>query len=985
MSYAYEEAFKLSLEYFNGNELATKVFVDKYALRDENGLIVESTPRDMHCRLASEFAKIDEKYGLDFNTQYHKYLDAMHKFSRIVPQGSPMAAIGNPYQVLSASNCVVIESPEDCIGGIFRAGMNLAQLYKRRCVEENSYVITREIGAIRIRDVAVGMHVLSYDVIKNKSIYKKVLNKFDTEVNAEDRVIIKFSHNIILKTSKKHPILVYKYNEWVYCKVSELLVGDMGLSSSNSVAILGIEPDTESNKYIDIEVEDTGNFYCGNSGFVVIHNCGSGIDISTLRPEGALVNNAARSTSGAWSFADFYSYITRMIAMSGRRGALMITLDVHHPDVLKFVTMKHDLTKVTGANISVRLSDEFMRAVKDNTEYEQRWPCEGQPKVRFNVKAREIWDVIVESATKTAEPGLIFWDTATRNLPAHCYPEFKSVTTNPCSEIILSKFDSCRLISINLTGYVRKAFEDNAEFDFEAFSKDVRLATRMADNLVDIELKLIERIREKACTDELICDVSQFKKALIDAGISQEMVDASAKKIADFSETGMWDKFWEAGHNGRRTGLGTHGLADTLTQLNIKYDSADGLAICQNIYDCLRNCAYEASIDLARERGAFPAFDYNIEKDCEFIKRLPVAINEKIAKYGRRNISLLTQAPTGSVSILSRVGESDLYNVSSGIEPVFRNKYTRRKKINEGDQNVKVDFVDANGDKWQHFEVYHSNVQYYIQKTHNKELPEYFVTSDQINWHRRIDLQSVIQLNIDHSISNTINCPKGTDSEVISSLYMDAWESGLKGITVYVDGSRDGVLVTNINEKDNKITALEAKIAELEGQHIPNVAKSPKRPYLLTSETHKLKIDFGDEEPRNAYITVSFFPNTRRPYEILIIAPYSGLNEKDLQILELVARTTSMNLRHGMPIKFICEQLDKIGGQYIFSIPTNVARILRHYITDDDMSIPPPAMSALEFTDDKGLLKCRECGKRSYRMTGQACGFCENCGYSGCG
>lgn len=1225
MSYTYEEAFRQSVEYFNGNELAAKVFVDKYALRDSEGSIVEPTPKDMHMRLAGEFARIDMLYGCSFDESYKKYEEALHKFSRIVPQGSPMAAIGNPYQTLSASNCVVIASPGDNMAEIFRAGLNLAQLYKRRC--------------------------------------------------------------------------------------------------------------------------------------------GSGIDISTLRPEGAAVSNAARSTSGAWSFSDFYSYITRMIAIHGRRGALMITISVHHPDVIRFATMKHDLTRVTGANISVRLSDEFMKAVEDDAEYEQRWPCEGTPKIVKKIRAREVWDTIIDSATKYAEPGLMFWDTAIRNLPAHCYPQFKTVTSNPCcfdkdsqitvitksglkdikqitnddliwvdehktwaktsgyfdagkaevfrlslsnndsfcvtgnhkferltksqdenrhveysrelvelrelavgdflalhkeevadggfgeignyndglifgwltgdgclsfrnesetfptiylsfwkdeydvadkvleavneygfgltlsssndgydnivkrigsmalcrtltekyqiniwkfkngfneflhsaskefikgylsayfsadgtvasaptnsryavslssidyarliqvknlltvfginshigilrkagatkirgreyynqtcfrltisgyknlikfrdhigfvssikssrldqifenfksegrtseayaeiksiesigvkeigcidvdryhkftangvisgnSEILLSEFDSCRLISINLTGYVRKAFEDDAEFDIKGFEQDVRIAMRMADNLVDLELELINKIRDKACSDEPICDTAAVEALMLSNGIPEETVKASIRKISDFSETGLWDKFWKSGNDGRRTGLGTHGLADTLAQLKIKYDSSEAIIIVDKIYKCLRDSAYDESIELAKERGPFPVFDYEKEKDCEFIKRLPEQLKEKMKTHGRRNISILTQAPTGTVSLLSKVGESDLYGVSSGVEPVFRNNYTRRKKINEGDQNVKIDSTDANGDRWHHFVVYHSNLQYYLQKF-GPTTPEYFVTSDSIDWHKRISLQAAEQLFIDHSIANTVNLPKGTGPDVVGSLYMQAWKAGLKGITVYVDGSRDGVLIAEGDVRDKKISELESKVSDLEAKILdpfPSQTKSPKRPYLLQSETHKIKVDFGDGNPRNAYVTVSFFPNTRRPYEILVIAPYSGLSEKDLQILELAARTTSMNLRHGLPIQFICEQLDKIGGQYIFSIPTNIARVLRHYIVEGEkrVSIVPVPVQKIEDSETgPTLLLCRECGKRSYRMTGQACGLCENCGFSGCG
>jgi ribonucleoside-diphosphate reductase alpha chain len=1247
--YTYESAFKASVEYFSGNELAAKVFVDKYALRDKEGFLLENTPRMMHERLATELARIDTKYckhedrkQMCFDESYQEYLEALDKFARIVPQGSPMAAIGNPFQVLSASNCLVIASPEDSISGIFRAGLELAQLYKRRA--------------------------------------------------------------------------------------------------------------------------------------------GTGVDISTLRPDGMSVNNAARTTTGAWSFAEFYSFITKMIAQKGRRGALMITMDVHHPDVTQFATMKHDLTKVTGANVSIRLSDAFLRAVDEGGEYEQRFPCEGEPRMSQMVNAREVWDIIVGSATKTAEPGLIFWDAMLRNLPAHKYEQFRAVTTNPCcfdqssnvfiitkrgikeikdvtpddlvwidehqvwaetsgyfdagkgevfkvtlsnneqlyitanhklermirdsdggrkvfyhrkmmelkdlqpgdfvalheheaitpgfgstlgdaedgallgwltgdgclsyrkagdiwpamhlscwdgeydvadkllkiarryspdlticegkdgydnlikriishsltraltekyqtnlwdfksgfnpflykaspeflrgylmayfsadgtvanvpqnsryavqlasvdlerlkqiknilclfgirshiglvkkasrtkirgryydcadcyrltisgysnlrkfnqyigflskekqkrlddllsnfkregrtsaayakiesiesvgirdvgcievegyhkftangvvsgnSEIILSAYDSCRLVSINLTAYVRNPFADDVYFDRDAFEKDVALAMRIGDNIVDLELELIERIRDAACTDELICDLDELKRSMEKNSMPPEQIKASVQKISDFSETGLWDKLWHAGHDGRRTGIGTHGLADTLAQLRIKYDSEGALAMAHEIYRTLRDSAYAASVDMAKRRGAFPVFDWDTEKDCEFLQRLPESLQKDIAQHGRRNISLLTQAPTGSVSLLSKVGGSDYYNVSSGVEPVFRNAYTRRKKVNEGDQDVRVDFVDDNGDRWQHFDVYHGNVAHYMDTISSDHLPDYFVTSDQIDWQRRIALQGVEQQFIDHSISSTINLPKGTSPEVVGELYISAWKKGLKGVTVYVDGSRDGVLITDADDKDKEIKSLKARVNELEQQKenpAPKQARSPKRPELLPSETHKVKVDFGDGNPRNAYVTVSFFPGTRRPYEILIIAPYSGLDDKDLQILELTARTTSMNLRHGLPVKFICEQWDKIGGQYIFSLPTNISKVLRVYLSPEEMpSLPPDTLGEGAITQLKhavaeieeelgvssktgGLMKCPDCGKRTYLPTGPTCGTCNSCGYSGCG
>ncbi len=1119
--FSFDEAWNQSLAYFNGAEYTTSVFISKYALRDNDLNILEPTPDYMHDRLASEFARIDaEKYGLNYEERFKVYRDGMDKFARIVPQGSPMSAVGNPYQIMSASNCVVIQSPVDSVEGIIMSGLDLAQLMKRRA--------------------------------------------------------------------------------------------------------------------------------------------GVGIDISTLRPDGTPVNNAARTTSGAWSFSDFFSYITRMIGQNSRRGALMITMDVHHPDIINFITMKHDKTKVTGANVSVRLSNEFLKAVETDSLYEQRWPCEGEPKIRKMISAKQVWNEIIESATTTAEPGLIMWDSMTENLPAHYYPQFKSQSTNPCcfdkdsdvyvitkngikeikdiknddyiwidenkcwaktsgyfdagqqevfkvafsnndvlyitanhklekltkisindrkveyikelvelkdlqlndlislhtnevfdggfgnigsfddgvllgwltgdgclsykyendiwptmylscwdgeydvadkliglakkytpdlnlhsyndqygnivkrvvshnltryitekyqtnlwnfkagynaflynasrdflkgyissyfsadgtvadvaqnsryaiqltsidferlkqiknilnlfgiishvglnkkadrikirhvfyecknsyrltisgyknikqfydtigfvsdrkqlklenilsnfiregrasqacvkidniqsigiknvgcievdsyhkftangiisgnSEICLSPYDSCRLISLNLTGYVRNAFEEKALFDFDLFKEDIDTAMQMIDNLVDIEIELIDKIKS-ACGSE--------------------------------HEINLWNKLRNAGEQGRRTGLGTHALADALAQLRIKYDSDESINMIDKIYSILRDSAYSKSIELAKVRGAFPAFDWSIEKNCPFIKRLPKKIQKDMSEYGRRNISILTQAPTGSVSAISKVGQFNRFYTSSGVEPVFRNFSIRRKKINPNDQNVRIDFTDVVGDKWQEYKIYHPNVEAYKEKfniSNDNELPEYFITSDQIDANARVKLQGTEQLYLDHSISSTLNLPKGTKSDVVGKLYIDAWKNGLKGITVYVEGSRDGVILSeNETEGDNRIV--------------------PERQMTLKSETHKIKIDTGDSELKNAYITVSFFPDTADPYEVFINAPVAS-NMKDIQILEVASRLASLALRHGVPVEFVSKQLEKVDGQYLYSIPVSIAKALRSYIKAD--------------------------------------------------
>jgi len=1219
-NYSYSEAYNASLEYFHGNDLAAKVFVDKYAVRDKNDRFVEKTPDDMHLRLAQEFARVDESYGMDYEKSFNDTYNAIKNFSRIVPQGSPMAAVGNSHQLMSASNCVVVESPDDSIAGIFRTATELAQLYKRRCgvgtdistlrpdgMQVNnaarttsgawsfadffSYV-TRMIGQC----IAKGERVLTKDGLKaiedvssqdsvwtkkgwvsvtrlvnngTKNILKlqtsegfsiraskdhvflteddgtlleKKLGDFEpgdsivlipgnfiTKPNQElipPKYIKKLHNNsnklnedvftplklnddlayllgqmygdgsveydkfgeptvISIACSHGHPLIrekvcnivrslfgyepVVKPGDGAVDKVeihskvichwlqlngilkslsSDIRVPSSIISSPSSVQMSflagffdadgtngrskkGYAFNTTSLPFArDLQVllmangivskrheEDrshngwktlysvmvTGthaqeeliqHLEGGVFGAVKIYekfiskrdNCLTPYKAKTLgvshnkysyipdnsqyvsasaynklkKAEENCANDELLITASIQSIVEDGEEETFDLVLpeehlfwcegfyvhnSGRRGALMITMDVHHPDIVKFSTMKQDLTKVTGANVSVRLSNEFLQAVENGSTYEQRWPCEGTPVYSKQVDACTVWKTIIDSATNTAEPGLIIWDNMLNNLPAHCYPEFKTISTNPCSEIALSAYDSCRLISLNLTAYVKNPFELSSSFDWDLFVKDVQLAMRMADNLVDIELGLISKIID-ICKDD--------------------------------DEKALWQKLRDAGANGRRTGLGTHGLADCLAMLCLKYDSDQAVQMVDAIYERLRNTAYETSTFLAETRGPFPLFDYEKEKNCNFIKRLPVHILDQMKKHGRRNIAILTQAPTGSISLLSKVGCFNRYSVSSGVESVWRLMMTRRKKINSGDDDVRVDFVDQLGDKWQEFDVFHNNVLNYLDvKGHDVTpddivsgkytLPSFFVTSDQIDWKQRIAIQAAEQQYIDHSISSTINLPKNTSSAVVGELYLSAWKKGLKGVTVYVDGCRDGVLISKEDEKDEQVDT-------------PTL-NAPRRPETLISETHKIKVDFGDGELKNTYITVSFFPESRRPYEIFIQAPHQCLSdEKDLQILELTARNTSMNLRHGVPILYICEQLDKVGGQYIFSIPTNVSRILRKYINEPEENVTSTDM---ERHDLPGAMKCPSCSARTYILS-EGCGTCSSCGYSGC-
>ena len=675
--------------------------------------------------------------------------------------------------------------------------------------------------------------------------------------------------------------------------------------------------------------------------------CGVGVDISKLRPEGASVSNAAGSSTGAWSFADFYSYITRMVGQAGRRGALMITMDIRHPDIDKFITMKQDLRKVTGANVSVKITDDFMNAVEADKEFELKFPIDAKkPKYSKNVKARELWELIINSATSTAEPGLMMWDNILNNLPAECYAEdnFKTLTTNPCGEIPLSAGDSCRLISINLKNFVDKEFTKSARFNFNKFEKIVTSAMRLSDDLVELELEKLEKIIE-------FCDVEDEQK--------------------------LWGSLQAACKNGRRTGLGTHGLADAIACLGLRYDSKKAIKIIDKIYGTLRNAAYSESVELAKERGPFLVFNWEKEKNNNFIKRLPEELQELIKTFGRRNISILTNAPTGSVSIVSQT--------SSGLEPVFRNFYIRRRKLSHDENDIEPDFVDELGDKWSEYKIFHHNVEEYLDKFDTEDIPDFFVESDQIDWPKRVEIQAVIQKSIDHSISSTINLPKETDSSVVGELYLQGWKKGLKGITVYVDGSRSGVLVT-----------------ETEKKNVFPQNGAPKRPHELSCDIHHTTIQ-GEKWT----ILIGLFEG--KPYEVLgglsnlieIPKRYTngGLtkhsfktrnNRYDLQIGEdddammikdivkvfdnptnsAFTRMISLALRHGAKPSFLVEQLQKDRNSDMFSFSRCIARILKNYIQNGE-----------RVASDKVCRSCQEEGL----VYQDGCETCTKCGYAKCG
>tara|TARA_R110002020_G_scaffold158838_1_gene342249 strand:- start:61 stop:1881 length:1821 start_codon:yes stop_codon:yes gene_type:complete len=606
--------------------------------------------------------------------------------------------------------------------------------------------------------------------------------------------------------------------------------------------------------------------------------------------------------------------------------------------------MKHDLTKVTGANVSVKITDEFMEAVEKGETFTLQFPVEADDPTHISqVDAASLWGAIIESATKTAEPGLLMWDNITKNLPAHEYAAFKTKTTNPCGEIPLSAYDSCRLISLNLKSLVKNPFTPEAEFDYSKLQDMAAVGMRLSDDLVELELEKLENIRKVADSDD---------------------------------EKALWTKLREAAHNGRRTGLGTHGLADAIACLNLAYDSAQALPIIEKIYQTLRNAAYRESIHLAKERGAFPAFDWSVEEKNEFIQRLPEELKDMLAKHGRRNISILTNAPTGSVSIMSQT--------SSGLEPVFRNSYIRRRKLSHDEQDLEADHIDELGDRWVEYTVHHHNVQEYLALTGQTEIPAFFVESDSINWEQRVSVQAAIQRSIDHSISSTINLPKGTEPELVGRLYMEGWKQGLKGITVYVDGSRSGVLIA---ERDEDTTF---------PQHT-----APKRPIELDCNIHHttikgerwvIMVGIMDDKPYEVMGGLSNLIEIPRDKAkgVLIKNPRKSMNSiYDLRvgtngdtiiIKDLVkvfdnanhsafTRMISLGLRHGANIQYVVEQLQKDRDSDMFSFAKCVARVLKNYI--------PDGQEATEKT-------CSECNEPNLIYV-EGCVTCTACGYAKCG
>ena len=717
-TYTQEEAFQSSLNYFNGDELAARVWVNKYALKDSYGNIFEKNPDDMHRRLAKEISRIENRYPNPLSED--TIFEVLRDFKYIVPQGGPMTGIGNEFQIASLSNCFVIgnEGPSDSYGGVMKIDQEQVQLMKRRG--------------------------------------------------------------------------------------------------------------------------------------------GVGHDLSHIRPKGSPVKNSALTSTGIVPFMERYSNSTREVAQDGRRGALMLSVSINHPDSESFIDAKMTEGKVTGANVSVKIDDEFMRAVINDEEYEQKYPVySDEPKNRKQINARQLWNKIVHNAWKSAEPGILFWDTIIRESVPDCYADkgYRTVSTNPCGEIPLCPYDSCRLLAINLYSYVQNPFTKGAFFDFPLFKKHVAIAQRIMDDIIDLELEKIDAILDK---------------------VHEDPESEEVKGV----EIRLWEKIKQKAKEGRRTGVGITAEGDMLAALGLRYGSEEAIDFAVDIQKTLAVEAYRASVHLAKDRGTFKIYDTRREENNPFIKRLREAdpdMYAEMVKYGRRNIACLTIAPTGTTSLMTQT--------TSGIEPVFLPVYKRRRKVNPNDQNVRIDFVDESGDSYEEFIVFHHKFAdwmkangYDTTKRYTDEeidelvaqSPYYKATSNDIDWVAKVRMQGQVQKWVDHSISVTVNLPSDVTEELVGNLYIEAWKSGCKGCTVYRDGSRAGVLVSN---KDKKQTAN------------PNEMPA-KRPMELDADVVRFQ---NNKEKWIAFIGLY----NGRPYEI-----FTGIADDEEGIMLPKAVTSGKIVKH---------------------------------------------------------------------------------------
>lgn len=843
-TFSYEEAFEASCEYFKGDELAARVWVNKYALKDSFGNIYEKTPDDMHRRIAREIVRIENKYANPMSEE--QVYELIKNFNHILPQGSPMAGIGNEFQIGSLSNCFVIglDGTPDSYGGIIRIDEEQVQLMKRRG--------------------------------------------------------------------------------------------------------------------------------------------GVGHDLSHIRPKGSPVKNSALTSTGLVPFMERYSNSTREVAQDGRRGALMLSVSIKHPDSEAFIDAKMTEGKVTGANVSVRIDDEFMRAAEAGEKYTQRYPIEGDDVIYSkDIDANSLWRKIVHNAWKSAEPGVLFWDTITRESVPDCYADlgFKTISTNPCGEIPLCPYDSCRLIAINLYSYVKNPFTKEAHFDFDLFKKHVAAAQRIMDDIIDLEMEKIERILEKI---ELDPETEEVK----------------------FTEKNLWNKIRTKTLKGRRTGVGTTGEGDMLAALGLRYGTEEATAFSVEVHKTLALAAYGSSVQMAKERGAFEIFDAKREAQNPFINRIKEAdpaLYEEMVKYGRRNIACLTIAPTGTTSLMCQT--------SSGIEPVFMPVYKRRRKVNPNDPNVRIDFVDETGDAFEEYVVYHHKFITWmkingieVRNNYTQEelddlvarSPYYKATANDINWLEKVNMQGRIQKWVDHSISVTINLPNDVSEDLINDLYMQAWKVGCKGCTVYRDGSRSGVLIATQKEKKvekKPVLAIEEhqllkRPIELEADVIRfqnNKEKWIAFIGLVDNKPYEIFTGLADDEdgifcPKSVSkgkIIKAVDENGNKRYDFQFInkrgykTTIEGLSDKFNPEYWNYAKLISGVLRYGMPIEQVIKLVGslELNSESINTWKMGVERALKKYLPNG--------------TQASGQ-KCPNCGQETL-VYQEGCLICTSCGTSRCG
>lgn len=836
-----EEILAKATEYFNGDTLAANVWMHKYALKDSDGKVYELTPDHMHHRLASEIARIEKRYPNPLSEQ--EIFDVFKNFKYIIPQGSPMAGIGNNFQVSSLSNCFVIggDGNYDSYGGIMKIDQEQVQLMKRRG--------------------------------------------------------------------------------------------------------------------------------------------GVGHDLSHIRPSGSPVKNSALTSTGIVPFMERYSNSTREVAQDGRRGALMLSISIKHPDSEKFIDAKMVQGKVTGANVSVKIDDKFMQAVKNETSYRQQYPINSNnPSKVSEIDATALWNKIIHNAWQSAEPGVLFWDTVIKESVPDCYADegFKTLSTNPCGEIPLCPYDSCRLIAINLYSYVENPFTPQATFNFDLFRKHAAMALRIMDDIIDLEGEKIDAILEKVKSDPEEEEVKRIERKL-------------------------WENIKDKTLKGRRTGIGITAEGDMLAALGLRYGTDDATDFSVNVHKILATEVYGASADLAAERGPFPIYNFEKEKNNPFINRLKEEspdMYEKIRKHGRRNIAMLTIAPTGSVSICTQT--------TSGIEPVFMVSYKRRRKVNPNDKNVNVTFIDEMGDSWEEYNVFHPKFVDWLEingydpkvvKLYDEaqlepiiaKSPYYKATSNDIDWLNKVKMQGAIQKWVDHSISVTVNLPKEATEDLVSKVYLTAWESGCKGMTIYRDGSREGVLVSN-DKPEEEVTQfhetkapprpqkLEADIVRFQNDYekwIAVIGLLDGKPYEIftgkadgfwippwVSKGWVIRSKEGNEKAR-----YDFQFKDKEGYNVT----YEGLSRSFNKEYWNYAKLISGILRHGMPLPYLVNLIDNLtfDNDSINTWKNGVVRSLKRYIPDG--------------TKASSKQECPQCKEKDGLIYKEGCLTCKHCGYSKCG